>query len=76
MNIMTSIDNVDLECMRLAVEVAKQCKPEKPTDPYVGAVARLRDGTIVSAFRGERLATYEKPQSAGDHAEYVLLEKK
>lgn len=69
-------DNEDLECMKLAIEVSRKCRLEKADAPMVGAVARLTDGTIVSAYRGEHVESYDRRQGLGDHAEYTLLEKK
>ena len=69
-------DNEDRECMKLAIEVSRKCRLEKADAPKVGAVARLTDGTIVSAYRGEHVDSYDGKQGLGDHAEYTLLEKK
>ena len=62
--------------MRIAIDAARNCNSENPTDPKVGAVAKLSDGTIVSAYRGEIVASFAGQQGAGDHAEYTLLHKK
>ncbi len=69
-------DREDLECMKMAIEAARNCNSENPTDPMVGAVAKLPDGTIISAFRGELVASFNGEQGSGDHAEYTLLQKK
>lgn len=59
------------EYMKLAVQVMKKSIPErkkqKPS-PYVGAVLVFPDGTIDTAYRGE--------QREGNHAEYVVLDRK
>jgi pyrimidine deaminase RibD-like protein len=53
-----------------AVKAAAESKAEDRPDapPRVGAAIRLRDGRVVTAYRGE--------SGPGDHAEYCLLEKK
>lgn len=59
------------EYMKLAVEVMKQSISErnkKDPSPYVGAVLVFPDGTVETAYRGE----YRE----GEHAEYILLDKK
>jgi pyrimidine deaminase RibD-like protein len=69
-------DREDLECMKMAIEAARNCNSANPADPKVGAVAKLPDGTIISAFRGEIVASFDGEQGSGDHAEYTLLQKK
>src|SRR5688572_3904046 len=69
-------DHIDLDCMKLAVSEARKCVLEKANAPYVGAVARLSDGSIHSAHRGEHVDAYSGEQGLGDHAEYTLLHKK
>jgi len=57
--------------MKLAVEVMKKSIPERKKidpNPYVGAVLVFPDGTVETAYRGEL--------REGDHAEYILLDKK
>ena len=59
------------EYMKLAVAVMKKSIPErkkKNPSPYVGAVLVFPDGTIDTAYRGE--------QREGNHAEYVVLDRK
>jgi pyrimidine deaminase RibD-like protein len=57
--------------MSLAIEEARKCRPPKPTNPYVGAVAVDESGNLLAvAHRGEY------PEADGDHGEYNLLEKK
>lgn len=57
----------DAKYMKLAIEQARQClSPDK--DPFVGAVAVLKDGNVVTAHRGEN--------NPGEHAEFTLLEIK
>lgn len=59
------------EYMKLTVEVMKKSIPErkkKTPSPYVGAVLVFPDGTIDTAYRGE--------QREGNHAEYVVLDRK
>jgi len=59
------------EYMKLAVEVMKKSIPERKKidpNPYVGAVLVFPDGTVETAYRGEL--------REGDHAEYILLDKK
>ena len=59
------------EYMKLAVEVMKKSiseRKKKAPKPYVGAVLVFPDGTVKTAYRGE----YRE----GDHAEYILLDKK
>lgn len=60
----------------MAIEAARNCNSANPADPKVGAVAKLPDGTIISAFRGELVASFNGEQGSGDHAEYTLLQKK
>jgi ATP-dependent DNA helicase RecG len=58
--------------MEQAIEVMKASVPEQRADdtitPKVGAVLWKRDGTTVSACRGEL--------REGDHAEYTIIERK
>ena len=59
------------EYMKLAVEVMKKSiseRKKKDPSPYVGAVLVFPDGTVETAYRGE----YRE----GEHAEYILLDKK
>ena len=59
------------EFMKLAVETMRNSISESRTDksnPRVGAVLVMPDGRVEKACRGEL--------SAGDHAEYTLLERK
>lgn len=60
------------ELMEIAIEVMRSSVHEPRHDgkanPIVGAVLRRRDGTVVTASRGEL--------RQGDHAEYTLLERK
>ena len=59
----------DLGRMMRAVEVAAKCVSELgKTSPKVGAVLAIDDGFIDVAYRGEF--------DSGDHAEFILLEKK
>jgi ATP-dependent DNA helicase RecG len=73
---MEVLDPQDIECMKMAIEAARNCRLEKPDAPKVGAVAKLVNGTIVTAFRGEYVPAFNDEQGPGDHAEYTLLEKK
>ena len=58
--------------MKLAVDVMRKSKAEKRTDgkvnPKVGAVLVFPDGTYKTAYRGEL--------REGNHAEFVLIERK
>lgn len=59
------------EYMKIAVEVMKKSIHERKKDnpsPYVGAVLVFPDGTYDTAYRGE--------QREGNHAEYVVLDRK
>ena len=59
------------EYMKLAVQVMKKSIPERKNQkpsPYVGAVLVFPDGTVDTAYRGE--------QREGNHAEYVVLDRK
>ncbi len=64
-----TVDANDLEFMQQAVEAARRSVPEEGEPrPKVGAVLSARGKFVASAFRGE--------SAPGDHAEFVLLEKK
>lgn len=59
--------------MKLAVEEARKCRDERRHDgppPKVGAVAVVDSQDAGRAHRGE------SPHGSGDHAEFILLEKK
>src|SRR5207247_7361223 len=59
----------DFEYMQLAVDEARKTKFENTTPhPYVGVVIVKNGKVIVAAYRGE--------MGAGDHAEFIALEKK
>lgn len=61
---------------KLAADLADECKAEdgKKPRPKVGAVAVGPDGDILAtAYRGERV---DEEQGDGDHAEFILLQKK
>lgn len=62
-------NRLDLECMRLAVDIARKCMSEGDRiTPKVGAVIAQNGTVIQSAFRGEL--------TPGEHAEFTLLERK
>lgn len=59
----------DLRFMRLAIKEAQRCKAEDDRcHPMVGAVVVKNDECVGTAYRGER--------RRGDHAEFIVLEKK
>ncbi len=61
--------NVILVGMRSAIEISKKCESEEgKISPKVGAVVINDDRIILEAYRGET--------SKGDHAEFIILEKK
>jgi len=60
-------DPIDWQCMRQAIEEAAQSPVQNQREPRVGAVARLSNGDIFAAHRGQK--------AAGDHAEFTLIHK-
>lgn len=59
----------DRQCMTLALEEARKAAPEDDlAHAAVGAVAAINQTVLATAFRGET--------APGEHAEYVLLERK
>ncbi len=61
--------NTDRDFMKMAIDEARQCKPEDGrVHPMVGAVV-VKDGILLAkAYRGEL--------KGGEHAEFTVLEKK
>jgi pyrimidine deaminase RibD-like protein len=58
--------NDDILFMKLAINLASQCRGEKH-DPLVGAVIAKNGQKLGAAFRGQK--------QPGDHAEFTVLEK-
>jgi len=62
------VDNTELDFIRLAIEQAKKSVSEdERTHPKVGVVVVKNGQVVATAFRGEL---------AGDHAEYIAIDKK
>jgi pyrimidine deaminase RibD-like protein len=70
------MSQVDPRLLDLAIETAEKSKPGRPENPKVGAVIKLSNGEVHSAYRGEIVDGYTGRQSPGDHAEFTLLQKK
>ena len=66
---MTEAPHCDRQLMQRAIDAAHNCASEAgEISPRVGAVASREGRVMASAYRGEL--------SAGEHAEFTLLERK
>lgn len=57
----------DIDCMKLAITEARECRGHSDTDPLVGAVLAKSGELIGKAHRSQK--------EPGDHAEFTLLQK-